>query len=126
MRSWLSFLQKWVDIIQVNVSFKQQHIYQLLITIIIKYNNHINQMIILSAIMSLEQTPEVLSYLTPSIDELQNLTTNSMIQTIVGEVSGAGFWLHRANILVFLLSCISNTCFERVLAGRIFLENYQR
>ena len=71
--------------------------------------------------MSLEQTPEVLSYLTPSIDELQNLTTNSMIQTIVGEVSGAAFWLHRANILVFLLSCIPSTAVAMIIWS--YLQN---
>ena len=59
--------------------------------------------------ISIEENLEGLSYLTPSMDELENLTTNSMIQTMVGEVSEAAFWLHRANTLVFLLSCIPST-----------------
>ena len=44
-----------------------------------------------------------------------------MIQTIVGEVSGAAFWFHRANILVFLLSCIPSTAVAMIIWS--YLQN---
>ena len=76
---------------------------------------------LLSPIISHEEKPESLSNLTPSIDELQNLTTNSMIQSIVEEVSGVAFWLHRANVLVFLLSCIPSTAVAIIIWS--YLQN---
>ena len=70
---------------------------------------------LLSPITSVEERPEGSSNLTQSIEDLQNLTTNSMIQTIVGDVSGAAYWLHRANLLVFLLSCIPSTAVAMII-----------
>ena len=69
----------------------------------------------LSPIISVEEKPEGSFNLTPSIEDLQNLKTDSMIQSIVDEVSGVAFWLHRANLLVFLLSCIPSTAVAMII-----------